>query len=415
VKTCFALLPFGVKHDAATGTTVDFERVFAEILKPAAERAGLMLVRADSGSISSSSLTKQVLAGVMSSDLVLADITTADPDVMYELGVRHALNRGPTVLLSASARTPPFDLGYLRIVRYEPRDVEASRAQLIDVLSFAARSSEGSPIYEFFPSLHVDLPADLQPAATTDAVDAAEATAEANLPSPLDTLRALRKQGDWDKLIQTADALPAQAKNDPQVQQLLALTLNRRAGPGDQDRAVALMTALRLESPDDPEVLGILGRIHKDRWKTTGAEADLREAASAYAQAFAVQSTDYYAGFNAASLLFLQATPDADADLAGLLPRVKALVAERLSQKGPDDFWAINVATELAVIERDWGAAREFARRQVAASADPWMLTSGVESLQRLGRRLTGADAEALAEIVGMLAAAAGTTRAPRA
>ena len=170
----------------------------------------------------------------------------------------------------------------------------------------------------------------------------------------------------------------------------------------------------RLER-NDPEVLGILGRVYKDRWKATGADADLREATRAYAQAFALQPTDYYAGFNAASLLFLQATPEANADLARLLPRVNTLVVDRLGQKGPDDFWAINVATELAIIGRNWSAAREFAQRQVASRPDPWMLTVEIESLQRLGRRLTGPDSDALSQVVAILTAATGPTGAPRA
>ena len=408
-------MPFGTKHDARSGLAIDFHQVFTDILQPAAVLAGLQLVRPDPDAASGWSLTKQTLGGLMSSDVVVAEITTWDPNVMYEVGVRHALSRGPTVLITTSPETPPFDLGYVRLVRYDPRNLEAARAQLSQVLGVAARSSEGSPIYEFFPTLRVELPGELLSSAAADAANVTRATARVGEPSPLDGLRTFRGRGDWDGLIQAADSLSDQAKGDPQVQQLLALALNRRAGPGDQERALALMRVLVSESPNDPEVLGILGRVYKDRWKATGADADLREATRAYAQAFALQPTDYYAGFNAASLLFLQATPEANADLARLLPRVNTLVVDRLGQKGPDDFWAINVATELAIIGRNWSDAREFAQRQVASRPDPWMLTVEIESLQRLGRRLTGPDSDALSQVVAILTAAAGPTGAPRA
>ena len=51
------------------------------------------------------------------------------------------------------------------------------------------------------------------------------------------------------------------------VQQQWALDLNRRNSPGDRDKAVKLLETLISTNGPDPETLGILGRIYKDRYR----------------------------------------------------------------------------------------------------------------------------------------------------
>lgn len=164
MKTCFVSMPVGRKQDAQTGAVVDFDRVYHELVAPAIERASLS-VRSWRSADASTSIQKQALGDIMSSDILLADITTASPNVMYELGVRHAANRGPTVLLRASRGQPPFYVGFLQTIVYDPfedlANPESLRARIAEALRAAARRSEGSPLYEFFPALRVELPNDL--------------------------------------------------------------------------------------------------------------------------------------------------------------------------------------------------------------------------------------------------------------
>jgi hypothetical protein len=208
-------------------------------------------------------------------------------------------------------------------------------------------------------------------------------------------------------LIRAAESLPPDIERDPQVMQLVALALNRRSEPGDQDRAVALMRRLVDETGGDAETFGILGRIYKERWRTSGAATDLRAAVESYRRGFELRPTDYYTGFNAVALLFIQDERAADAEIPALLPRVKEALQPRL---GPDvaDYWAIMVAVEIAVIERQWPEALSLVERALALNPGEWMRKTSAESLERLGSRLAGHDAAALRGVIETLERGAG-------
>ena len=433
MKTCFVSMPVGVKTDPMTGVVVDFDRVFAEVVSPAVERAQLSMRSWRSVSIGTS-IQKETLGHIMTSDILLADITTANANVMYELGIRHASNRGPTVLIRAALGQPPFYVGLLQTIMYDPAEdlshSEALRSRITEALRSAARRSEGSPVYEFFPGLRVELPADLgsleRPAkaypervqqkltnsrsATATAKRADVAQAEEALKGSgdappavyLDILRGYRDASDWDRLIRFGASLPTEVESDPQALQLVALALNRRSEPGDQDRAVALMRKLVDETGGDAEAFGILGRILKARWQKSGDPAELAEAITCYRRSFELQPSDYYSGFNAIALLFLQDQPAADGEVAALLPRVKDALQPRLTADQAD-YWVLSTAIEIAVIERHWEEAMDLLSRALALKPSPWMRSASVDSLQRLGSRLTGEDAGKLASIVESL------------
>jgi tetratricopeptide (TPR) repeat protein len=432
MKTCFVSMPLGQRADLQTGSVVDFDRVFVELVVPAVEEAQLRLLSWRSRAPVATSVQKQTLGDIMSSDVLLADVTTANPNVMYELGVRHAANRGPTVLLWASGGQPPFYVGYLQMILYDPladlAHPEAARSRITEALRMATRRSDGSPVYEFFPQLRVELPAELRSAdrehrsypdrvkrtldrsrsvvshqrRNADVATAEEilrGTPDAAPAAYLDVLRAYRDASRWDELVRVAESLPAELERDPQVMQLVALALNRRSGPGDQDRAVAIMRKLVAETGGDAETFGILGRIYKERWRSSGRVEDLEEAAACYRRGFELQPRDYYTGFNAAALLFLRNDPAADVALAALLPRVKAVLQERL---GPDetDYSVFSVAVEIAVMERQWTDAQALADRALALNPPRWMRVTSAESLARLGARLGGPDAESLRDVI---------------
>lgn len=76
-------------------------------------------VRADFVTMSGS-ITRDLLSRLYRSDTVIADLTDLNPNVFYELGVRHALRSG-TILIALKGTKPPFDVGDLRVIAYEDR------------------------------------------------------------------------------------------------------------------------------------------------------------------------------------------------------------------------------------------------------------------------------------------------------
>ncbi len=86
---CFVLMPFGKKPDGS-GRSIDFDAVYANVIAPAIEAADLEPLRADeeqSGGI----IHKAMFERLLLCEYAVADLTTANPNVFYELGVRHAL------------------------------------------------------------------------------------------------------------------------------------------------------------------------------------------------------------------------------------------------------------------------------------------------------------------------------------
>jgi tetratricopeptide (TPR) repeat protein len=297
-------------------------------------------------------------------------------------------------------------------------------------LRAAARRSEGSPVYEFFPGLRVELPEELRsereqasdyPEVLKRVIEAAspdglrtggdakhvqEWLASAGAPYPtayLDVLRMFRDAGKHDELIAAYEAFPPDAANDPQALQLLALALNRRSREGDQDRAVAVMRRLVSETGGDAETFAILGRIYKHRWKAGSDPRDLDAAIEYYVAGFEREPADFYTGFNAVTLMFIRGDASNSERFAALFAKVKELVRAQIGPDRTQDYWVNNIAMELAVIERDWQAAQSSLDLALATRPPAFARAAAAESLERLGHRMSGGDAAWIERLVAQL------------
>src|SRR3712207_9303027 len=55
---------------------------------------------------------------LLTADVVIADLSTSNPNALYELGIRHALRPRTTIVISESKLPYPFDLNHVRITSY---------------------------------------------------------------------------------------------------------------------------------------------------------------------------------------------------------------------------------------------------------------------------------------------------------
>ncbi|MEP6606357.1 MAG: hypothetical protein ABJA60_09620, partial [Nitrosospira sp.] len=99
----FVAMPFGRKP-GSNGQLIDFNRVYTEYIQPALEAAGLEVFRADEEQRAGDIIT-DMFQELLIADLVVADLTIDNPNVWYELGVRHAL-RARGIVLVCGGRTP---------------------------------------------------------------------------------------------------------------------------------------------------------------------------------------------------------------------------------------------------------------------------------------------------------------------
>ena len=119
-RTVFVIMPFSgtETHDEAEWTNI-----YETILKPAVEACGYLCERAR---ISTGSLIKTIVGDLRNSTIVLADITDRNPNVFYELGVRHSLSKR-TIIVAQRYDDIPSDLrGYWSVI-YGTRQWEVDK------------------------------------------------------------------------------------------------------------------------------------------------------------------------------------------------------------------------------------------------------------------------------------------------
>jgi len=91
-----------------------------DIISSAAARAGVTAFRSDSMS-GDGAIRQNIVNAIQESPLLIADVTEANPNVMYEVGFAQAQNK-PLILISSNSRSIPFDLASVRVLIYDLRN-----------------------------------------------------------------------------------------------------------------------------------------------------------------------------------------------------------------------------------------------------------------------------------------------------
>jgi hypothetical protein len=113
----FVLMPFGSR----------FRNVYELVLKPLA-MPDHVVHRADDLPFSTHTIYDQVVSAIDRADVIVADLSDANPNVYYELGYAHA--RGRVVVPISSTPPLPFNVAGFQTVLYDPNDLPALRAAL---------------------------------------------------------------------------------------------------------------------------------------------------------------------------------------------------------------------------------------------------------------------------------------------
>jgi O-acetyl-ADP-ribose deacetylase (regulator of RNase III) len=124
MTSCFVIMPFGEKKDP-DGKEIDFDKIYKYLIKQGVERIeGLSCLRCDEIE-ESGVIHKKMLEHIYQADVALVDITTLNPNVFYELGVRHTLADHVTVIIKRKDTKIPFNIRSLKAIPYEPTDMES--------------------------------------------------------------------------------------------------------------------------------------------------------------------------------------------------------------------------------------------------------------------------------------------------
>lgn len=398
---CFILMPFGKKL-AGDGRIVDFDAVYSSLIRPAIEAAGLEPLRADE-EIAGGVIHKAMFERLILCEYAVADLTTANANVFYELGLRHAVRPWATQLMFADGWGQlPFDVNLLRALPYRlgpdgaPSNADEDSRQLAEKLRAAKQSLPDSPLFQMvdgFPDIQrlktdvfrdrVRYAEDMKTrlAAARRAGVAALTAIEAELGDIghadaaviIDIFLSYRAVKAWSAMIALVERMAPPLAATVMVREQLGLALNR-AGQGENAERVLL--ELIGERGSSSETCGILGRIYKDRWQTAQERGEtalarglLDKAIGAYLRGFEADWRDAYPGVNAVTLMEMKEPPDPRQPT--LLPVVAYAVDRRIAA-GQPDYWDFATRMELAVLNRKIEAAETALADALAHVREVW-------------------------------------------
>ncbi|MBD1582876.1 tetratricopeptide repeat-containing protein [Pseudoalteromonas sp. S16_S37] len=320
-KVCFVIMGFGKKSDPESKITYDLDKTYKNIIRPAVIEAGYECVRADE-ILDSGLIDKSMYALLMQADLVIADITTYNPNAIYELGIRHGVRPQSTIILKEKNGKIPFDLDHNTMCMYTHmgedigyEEVIRCKNYLISLIENISKQQQvDSPLYQFINNINPPVLPQEEYISLID--DLAEK--ENLIFAVVEKAKAKMSEGDFESAAKYWDKAHQNAPNEPYFIQQKALSVYKSEVPSP---ATALTDALNIISelsPDeastnDPETLGITGAIYKNQWLLSGDIASLERAITYYGKCFNIRN-DYYTGENYALCLDMKSNQSKDAE-----------------------------------------------------------------------------------------------------
>lgn len=423
----FVAMPFGTKP-GPDGQPIDFNRVYAELIAPALEAAGLTPFRADQET-RPGDIRTDMFQELLMADLVVADLTLDNPNVWYELGVRHALRARGVVLVSGGRVPTAFDLYTDRKLRYgvaaggpDPATLDADRRSLAEMVEATMESWQGrkvSPVYQLLPNLqepdwrslrigdvrefwekHEAWEARIELARRTGRIGDLLVLAEE---APVAAFRAeawiragtaLRKAERFKFALEQLErglAIEPQHLGGLREQATCLQRLALAGAAGHSlDRARAHCRRVLDDHPDDAETWALLGRIDKDAWTATWRRPDrpvaqmradaadedalLRAAIDSYGQGYRRNPAHYYSGINALTLMHLYRHLTGDARFDHRMDTLAGAVrfAAECGAGEAQTFWSRTTLGDLEVLVGNPDTVKAAYKEAVAQSENDW-------------------------------------------
>lgn len=395
MRRAFIVRPFETK-EVAPGRKVDFERIDRELISAALDELGIH-GRTTAEILQQGEIQGDMFERLVTAELVIADISIANANVFYELGIRHALQDRHTVLIKFKfeGQRPIFDIATDRYLLFDADDPGKSKAALVERIRATLEQNEAdSPVFRFLPALvpqdrnlFVNVPREFR----EDLELAVKKRHDAELDLYATELReldiswasaGLRRVADaqfkrkaWEAARETWEFIREGNVLDPLANRRLATIYAKQAKPDLDKSDQAVARALPGAHPEiAAELYALRGSNAKSRWMAdwwlepdpeTRRKAALRSPYLAvsfeeYRNGFWGYLNSYYAGINALALLQIRlelarSFPDvwsagfesdeaANAGLkaaAGLYAQLKAAVRVSIdAARGKDDSWA---------------------------------------------------------------------------
>ncbi|MBL7740213.1 MAG: DUF4071 domain-containing protein [Chitinophagaceae bacterium] len=445
---CFVIMPFGRKKDA-DGNEIDFDAVYRQLIHPAIVKAGLEPIRADEETVNGI-IHKPMYERLILCDYAIADLTTANANVFYELGIRHAVKPHTTVTIFAAGAKLPFDVNAVRCLPYSyamgkdfsvaEKDIDALAGQLKNAKK---QKSTDSPVYQLVDGISFQnsvahektdifrdkvsydkemrerlAKARRKEGTKEDRINAIDEIVKSSIDPEneetgvlIDVMLSYRSQEGFSNMITYIRSLPAHVQQTVMVQEQLGFALNRI---GEKEEAIGVLENVIEQQGPSSETYGILGRVYKDLFEKAlkennelRAESFLDKAIEIYLKGFETDWRDAYPGVNAVILLELKGDNDSKEMIKKLMPVVEYAVIRKLgTEKGRSDYWDYATLLELAVIKNEEAAAKAWLKKALATNIEgSWMPDSTARNLRLIisFRKKRNEDSSMAEKMMGLL------------
>lgn len=151
-KKCFVISPIG---EEGTPTRDRSDKVFRHIITPSVELHGYKPIRADKIS-EPGMITSQIIQNIIESDLIVADLSERNPNVFYELAIRHAIKM-PVIQLIQKGESIPFDISDTRIIHFDICDLDSVENAKTNIISQLETIESGKIEFENPISMSLNL------------------------------------------------------------------------------------------------------------------------------------------------------------------------------------------------------------------------------------------------------------------
>jgi len=306
-KICFVVMGFGEKVDYVSGRTLDLDATFEAIIKPACEELNYKCIRADEIH-HSGVIDLKMYKMLLDADLVIADISTSNPNAIYEVGIRHALKRKATILMKEDQCKFYFDLDHISTITYEhlakdigSREVKRVKQALIEKINSINYDDEepDSPVYTFLPNLQSPV---ISATEMDDIVEEMEQDDDLYFRLKGELSKSV-KESKHSEAVEIVNALLEIRPNDEFLIQQLALHTYKSAKPDSLTALILgadIINKLDPDSSNNPETTGIAGAIFKRMFGESENHDDIDKAIRYYQRGFILKK-DYYNGENLAN------------------------------------------------------------------------------------------------------------------
>lgn len=330
-KSCFVIIGYGKKPSFANGKQrfLDLDQTYKYLIKPVFDELKIDCYRAIDKNLSGS-IDQLMLEEIKNAEIAVVDLSTLNANVMWELGVRHALRDKHTILICEKEQMSsiPFDVNSFVIHQYTHSEegipfteVERFKTELKKVVEGVLNQNPkriDSPVFNFlYPDSDKTSATDQNFALTKKLVTDASTLQWHSF----DSIMTEAENAKNEKRYADALSLLAQAKeyavSNMTLRDNLSLIICRQALntyklelPNQLEAYVKAKTILDELNPDnaqDVEVLGLSGAINKRLFELTNQSKYLDSAIKFYEKGFVLKQ-DYYNGINTAFMLYLKAS-----------------------------------------------------------------------------------------------------------